>query len=157
MTNIHQRQIMFVPGKNPKPPPDQHHDLLWRTLLEGVRRAEPGVFGDMKRHSEDFKLIAWNHLYYHKSKDISRDLPWVDALIHQHSPTAQDIQEANAWHRKLNRILYSVVDRFPVLLRLMPKPLRSTAEEVKSYFVNEGNVGCKIRDLLKQQFATGFE
>ncbi len=148
---MNQRHIIFVPGKNPKPQPDQHQNLLWRCLLEGVRRAEPDIFGDMGQHAEDFKLIAWNHLYYHKSKDVSRDLPWIDALIHQHSPTAQDIKEANAWHRKLDRLLYSIVDHFPVLLRLLPKPLRSTAEEISGYFVNEGDVACKIRELLKQQ------
>jgi hypothetical protein len=78
---MNQRHIIFVPGKNPKPPPDQHQSLLWRTLLEGVCRAEPGIFDDLGPHAEDFKLIAWNHLYYHKSKDISRDLPWIDALF----------------------------------------------------------------------------
>ena len=139
------RHIIFVPGKNPKPPADQHQRLLWRTLLEGVRRAEPSVVNDLSEHIENFKLIAWNYLYYHLIKDISRDLLWIDALINQHGPTEQDIREANAWHRKLDRLFYGIVDHLPILLRLMPRVLRSTAEETKCYFQNKDNIACDIQ------------
>ena len=148
---MNHRHIIFVPGKNPKPPADQHQDLLWRTLLEGVRRAEPSILSDLSLHVQDFKLIAWNYLYYHKTKDISRDLPWIDALINQHGPTEQDVREARAWHRKLDRLLYNIIDHVPVLLHFIPEPLRSTAEEIQHYFQNRDNIACDIRELLKQQ------
>lgn len=148
---MNHRYIIFVPGKNPKPPADQHQDLLWRTLLEGVRRADPTTVSDLSQQPEDFKLIAWNYLYYHVTKDISRDLPWIDALINRHGPTEQDIREAKAWHRKLDRLLYSIIDHIPLLLRLLPRPLRSTAEEIQHYFQNRDNIACDIRELLKQE------
>ena len=148
---MNQRHIIFVPGKNPKPPADQHQSLLWRTMVEGVRRAEPQVISDLNQHVENFKLIAWNYLYYHTTKDINRDLPWIDVLMNQHGPTEQDIREAKAWHRKLDWFLYSIVDRLPFLLRLLPERIRSIAEETKSYFKNRNNIACDVRELLKQE------
>lgn len=146
---MNQRYIIFVPGKNPKPPADQHRRLLWRTMLEGVRRAEPEIADHLNQHAESFKFIAWNYLYYQVNKDISRDLPWIDALINRHGPTEQDIKEAKSWHHKQDRLLYNIVDCFPFLLRLMPEKLRSTAEEMKRYFQNENDIACDIRELLK--------
>lgn len=146
-----QRQILFIPGKNPKPPAEQHQKLLWRTLLEGVRRAESNIADNLCHHAENFKLIAWNYIYYHKYKDISNELAWIDALIHQHGPTEQDMREANAWHRKLDRVLYSIVDHLPFLLHLTSKTLQSTAKETTRYFQNKDDIACEIRALLKQQ------
>lgn len=148
---MNQRNIIFVPGKNPKPPANQHRKLLWRTLLEGVRRADPDVVDHLSRHAANFKFIAWNYLYYHKYKDTSRDLPWIDALINQHGPTEQDIEEAKSWHIKLDRLLYNIVDHLPFLLQLMPEQLRSTAIETKRYFQNWDNIAYDIRELLKQE------
>jgi len=146
-----QRHIFFVPGKNPKPAPDQHHALLWRTLVEGVHRAEPQVANNLGKHMDNFTLTAWNYLYYHRRKDINRDLPWIDALINQHAPTEHDIQEAKSTHRKLHRFLYSVIDHFPFLLKFLPSDLRSTAEEIKRYFQNINNIACDVREVLKQE------
>ena len=148
---MNQRQIIFVPGKNPKPSAEQHLKLLWRILLEGVRRANSEVANELSQHTENFKLIAWNYLYYHKNKDISREVAWIDALINQHGPTEQDIREANAWHLKLDRILYTIVDHLSFLLHLAPKPIQSTAKETIRYFHNKNNIACEIRELLKQE------
>jgi len=145
------RHIIFVPGKNPKPEPNQHHAVLWRTLVEGIHRAEPQVADKLSQHIQSFKLIGWNYLYYHCHKDINRDLPWIDALINQHAPSEEDIQDANATHRKLNRFLYNIVDHLPFLLKFLPGELRSTAEETNRYFHNEDNIACKIREILKQE------
>ena len=135
-----QPHIIFVPGKNPKPLPEQHHLLLWRTLLEGVRRADPDVADNLSQHINTFKLIAWNYLYYHVNKDLDRDLPWIDALINQHSPTKQDIKEANSIHRKLDRLLYNLFDHIPFLLKFLTSNLRSMAEETQCYFQNKDNL-----------------
>ena len=70
---MNQRHIIFVPGKNPKPPADQHRKLLWRTLLEGVRRADSSVADHLSGQVTSFKFIAWNYLYYQKSKDVILD------------------------------------------------------------------------------------
>ena len=146
-----QRHIIFVPGKNPKPPADQHHALLWRTLVEGVHRTEPQIAGNLSQHIKSFKLIAWNYLYYHRRKDIHRDLPWIDALMNQHSPSEQDIKNASSTPRKLHRFLYNVIDHLPFLLKLMPGELKSTAGELRRYFQNMNNIACDVREVLKQE------
>ncbi len=127
------RQIIFVPGKNPKPIAEQHQNLLCRTLVS-VGRADPNIVDDLRKHQENFKLIAWNFFYYLEHDDISLHLPWVDQLMNQHGPTEQDIIDAKAWHRKLDTLLYSAVDHLPVLLKLIRGQLRTTAEEINRYF-----------------------
>lgn len=141
--------IVFVPGKNPKPPPEQHRELLWRALLEGVRRARPQLAAALEGAVPRFQLAAWNALYYGRSKDISRDLPWIDALLHTHGPSEADIRQAQAWHRGLDRRLYGLVDALPVLIRFLPEPMRMTAEETRRYFENLGGIGARIRETLK--------
>jgi len=146
-----QQYIIFVPGKNPKPLAAQHKNLLWRTLLEGVRRVDSHIADELSQHFENFKLTAWNYLYYKTLKDINRDLPWIDALINQHGPTDLDIKEAKSSHRKLHRIIYSVVDLFPFLLKLFPGKLQTTAAEINRYFKNKKNIACDVREQLKQE------
>ena len=144
-----QRQIIFIPGKNPKPPVEQHEKLLWRVLLEGVRRAEPQIVNELSQHANHFKLVAWNYLYYSEHKDISSELAWIDALINQHGPTEQDIREAEGWHRQIDRLLYTVVDHFPWLLGLAAKPIQTTAKETLRYFENRQGIAHEIRNLVK--------
>lgn len=146
-----QKHIIFIPGKNPKPPHEQHRRILWRTLLEGVRRAEPYVEDDLKRHEDDFKLITWNYLYYKKTEDISRELPWIDELINQHGPTEKDIKDAKAWHRKMDMMIYGAIDRVPSILNLLPGNARSTARELERYFKNEDKIGSAIREQVKEK------
>ncbi|MCW8900742.1 MAG: GPI inositol-deacylase [Gammaproteobacteria bacterium] len=148
---MNHRHIIFVPGKNPKPAVEQHVDILWRVLVEGVKRAAPDVVNDLSQYKNKFEVTAWNYLYYHETKDINRDLPWIDALQNQHAPTEKDIEEANSTHYKLLRILYGIVDYVPFLLRIIPGVLKSTAEEVRRYFKNDEDIACDIRKVLKDQ------
>lgn len=147
MTSKH---IIFVPGKNPKPEAALHRELLWRTLLEGVRRGDGAIANSLQAHYAHFHLISWNYLYYHEHKDITMDLPWIDALINKHGPTEQDIREANSWNTWLQRGLLTLGDHLPLLIRLLPKEVRSTAEEISRYFNNTDHVASEIRELLKQ-------
>lgn len=145
------RHIIYIPGKDPKPPVEQHTSLLWRALLEGVRRAQPSVADDLSHHSTHFELIAWNHHYYHASANIDSDLPWINAILEKKEPTSQDIADAHAWHLKLDRLLYNIIDYFPFLLKFLAKDLRDAAEDTQNYFKNKDNIACEVRELLKQQ------
>lgn len=145
------RHIIFVPGKNPKPEAEQHRDLLWRTLLEGVKRAAPGLENELAKHKNGFHLTAWNYFYYHEYKDGSRDLPWIDALINKHGPSEKDIKEANTTNYYMTRLLYTVVDYLPFLLKIMTGVLQETANEIHRYFQNTNNIACDIREILKKQ------
>lgn len=148
---MNNKYIIFVPGKNPKPPAEQHRSLLWRTILEGIHRTDPNVSNDLSQCDDCFKLIAWNKLYYGEDKDISIDLPWIDALLNKHGPTQQDIEDAKSWNNKMNRFLYSLADRFPFLIPLFPLPLSRIVTETMRYFSNDGDIACQIRELLKKE------
>lgn len=153
---MNNRRIIFVPGKNPKPPPVQHSELLWRALLEGVQRADPDCYQDLSQHVKQFQLAAWTYLYYEQNKDISRDLPWIDALVNTHITSATDIREAHAWHRKLDSLFILLADTFPFIIQLLPKPISMSITETKRYFDNGNNIACQIRELLKQQLRTAL-
>jgi hypothetical protein len=153
------KHIIFVPGKNPKPAPEQHKALLWRTLVEGVRRADPESVKSLTENKDHFHLSDWNYLYYHQYKDINQDLPWIDALLNSHGPGKQDIEEANSFHIKFDRLLYSVADYFPFIIRFLPQAIRLTAKETSRYFNNEDNIACdvraKLKDILRPLLANG--
>ncbi|HSM98048.1 MAG TPA: hypothetical protein VLS47_03445 [Gallionella sp.] len=144
------KQIVYVPGKNPKPEPELHRVLLWRTLVEGVRRADRAVAGTLQAGYPQFHLVGWNYLYYHEYKDITKDIPWIDALINKHGPTGEDMRDANSWNIWLSRTLLTLADHVPLLIRMLPEEVRSTAQEIDRYFNNTDDAARKIRDLLKQ-------
>ena len=148
---MNNRHIIFVPGKNPKPPPEQHRQLLWRALLEGIMRSDPELVDAVSRHADCFTLVAWNYLYYRQFSDINRDLPWVDALFNKHGPTAEDILETRNWQRRLAKLLFSIGDIFPFTIPLLPKTIRDIALETRRYFSNADNIACNIRELLKAE------
>lgn len=145
------QHIIFVPGKNPKPVPEQHRSLLWHTLLEGVRRVAPATYNSLVLKSDCFQLTAWNHDYYNCYKNANQDRLWIDKLISQDKANSADIREANNTNYKLMRLLYQVIDYFPFLLKFMPARLKSTAQEISRYFKNKNNIACEIREKLKQQ------
>ncbi len=145
------RYIIFVPGKNPKPPKQPHLELLWRTLIEGVKRAEPEIATQLSQYKQDFSILAWNALFYNETKDISTDLPWIDVLMNTHGPSKDDMREARHWHKKMARHLYTLIDYIPHLISFMPDEVRQTALELNRYFQNRHNVASEIRDMLKQQ------
>lgn len=144
------KQIIYVPGKNPKPEAAQHRALLWRILVEGVRRADRAVAATLQDSYPKFHLVSWNYLYYREYKDITRDLPWIDALINKHGPTEQDMRDAHSWNIWLSRALLTLGDDIPLLIRLLPEEVRSTANEISRYFNNTDNVASTVRELLKQ-------
>lgn len=144
------KQIIYVPGKNPKPEASLHRELVWRTLVEGVRRADMTVAASLQASHTQFHLVGWNYLYYHAYKDITSDIPWIDALINKHGPTQQDMQDARSWNIWLSRFVLTLGDHIPLLIRMLPEELRSTANEIDRYFNDTDAVARKIRDLLKQ-------
>ena len=145
------RHIVFVPGKNPKPEADHHRDLLWRTLVEGVRRIEPDIAEELIANHMDFKFIDWNYIYYQEHDDINTHLPYVEELFKRDGPSDEDISQAQAWRHKLDMFIYNTVDSTPVLLRLLRGKLKETAEETNRYFENTDQIASEIREQLKRE------
>jgi hypothetical protein len=151
------KQIIYVPGKNPKPEAEQHRELLWRTLVEGVRRVDRTLAGTLQASYAQFHLVSWNYLYYHAYKDITKDIPWIDALINKHGPTEQDMRDARSWNIWLARLMLTLADHIPLVIRMLPEEVRSTAHEIDRYFDNTDDVARKIRDLVKQTLCPMLE
>lgn len=154
------RRIVFIPGKNPKPPPEEHRRQLLRSLLRGVERADPAVARDIAKEADAFTLIPWNPLYYQSYKPLDEDLPWIDVLLKQSGPTEADLQEAQSFRRRIAWLLYTIADLFHFLIALLPDPaVKSTIRETARYFGNEGGIGEQVRELLKlplrRMFADG--
>ena len=144
-------RIVFVPGKNPKPPPELHRQALWRCLIEGVRRADASAHAGLGAAPEAFTLAAWNRSYYGTERDIGLDLPWIDALIARDEASTQDRHEAGHWRRVLLRIAYLIGDALPMLIPLIPDPaVKTTIEETARYFSNRDSIGDTVRRPLEE-------
>ena len=153
-------RIIFVPGKNLKPPVEVHRRQLLRCLRRGVERTDPAVARELDASSDVFQLIGWNRLYYQGDKPSDQDLPWIDGLLQQDGPTRQDVREALSFRRRVAWVLYSLADSFNGLIPFLPDPaVRATVQETARYFNNEGDVGQQVRELLKaplrEMFAKG--
>jgi len=145
------RHIIFVPGKSPKPEADEHKELLWRTLVEGVRRIEPEISQELIDNEDDFRFIDWNYLYYLEHDDINTHLPYVEDLFTRKEASQDDIDQAQAWRHKLDMFIYNTVDSTPVLLRLLRGQLKETAEETNRYFENDEQIASEVREQLKKE------
>lgn len=153
-------KIVFIPGKSPKPPPHEHRAQLWRCLVEGVRRANPQIATDLARHEADFHLAAWNREYYGLETSIAEEVPWIDKLLHQHGPTAEDMEEARQWRKRATALTYLVADYFPRLISLFAdEAARSTIEETHRYFTNMGGSAelahRKVIDAVRPAYEAG--
>jgi len=142
--------ILFVPGKNPKPPEDLHRATLLRCLVHGVERADRLSAESIRSRDDRFRVIAWNPLYYQRDKPLGPDQPWIEALLTMPGATPEDIREALSWRRQTARVLYTVADLFPFLIRWLPDPaVRATIQETERYFRDEDGIGSQVRELLK--------
>lgn len=142
-------RIIFVPGKNPKPPPEPHRYQLLRCLLHGVRRIDPDVADEIAAR-DCFSLIAWNSLVYTTERDIDDDRRWVDRLLLQETPREADIREARPVKYRLTRAMYQIGDHLPWLIPLIPdRRIKLSVRDTDIYFSNHGNIGCRIRNLQK--------
>lgn len=144
------KRIIFVPGKNPKPPAAEYRPQLFRSLVHGVGRADPEVARAVENAQEIFTLISWNMLYYGEEKSLGPDLPWIDALLTRTGPTEEEVREALSWRRKAARVMISVADLLPFLIPLLPDPaVKSTIQETARYFANVDGIGTRVREQLK--------
>jgi len=143
------RAIIYVPGIKPKPPAAVHQAALWRCLVEGVRRADPGAAADLAPHAECFSLVSWSHVFYDTHRDIAEDEPGIERLLALPGPEERDLREARSLRRRLQRGLYLLSDAFPPLFDLVgDADTRATIAETRRYFGNEAGVAVAVRHLV---------
>ena len=157
---ICKNKIIFVPGKNPKPAPEDHRALLWRCLRRGLELVDPATARSIAAAPDFFQLVAWNAMFYGQVKDVDEDVPWIEVLCHKTGPDAADVREALSWRNKRARLFYLIADHLPALIPLLPDPaVKSAVRETERYFQNQDGIGARVRELLKaplrQAFAAG--
>src|SRR5690348_18485635 len=89
--SVPERHVVFVPGKNPKPRPGLHREVLWRCISAGARGDTGAPAPDLAGLEPRFHIAGWNKLYYSADADISGDLPWVARMLATpgHDPVAR--------------------------------------------------------------------
>ena len=144
------KRIIYVPGKNPKPPPDQHREQLLRCLLHGVSRIDPDAALEIET-TDCFSLVAWNYQFYNTNRDICQIIPWVDELLGQESYPESDIEAVSTVRYRLARSLYQLGDMLPWLIPLIPdERIKASIIDTELYFRNHGNIACRVRNIQKQ-------
>jgi hypothetical protein len=143
-------RIIFVPGLNPKPPPDIYRPQLERVLLAVLRRVRPRAAAWLAEHDDVFALVAWTYLFYGAHRDISVDLPGIARLLEQTEPTAEDLRELGSWSRRWVRWSHLVGDALPLVgRRLAPPNTRRLMHEANRYLKDRDGVGATVRGVLR--------
>jgi hypothetical protein len=144
------KKIIYVPGKNPKPPAELHSEQLLRCLVHGVKKINPEVADEIAA-SDCFSLVAWNRHFYEAERDISQITPWVDRLLSLDSYPESDREAVRTVRYRLARTLYQLGDMLPWLIPAIPdERIRSSIQDTELYFNNKGNIACRVRDVQKQ-------
>lgn len=142
-------EIIYVPGIKPKPPAGEHRAALWRCLLDGVGRVDPGAAADLGRHPACFQLVSWAHVFYDVQRDFALDAPGVERLLAMRGPALEDLREANSLRRRLQRAVYLLCDRFPPLFDLVGDPnMRATLADTRRYFENANGGAVTVRRMV---------
>lgn len=144
------RHIVFVPGKNPKPPKAQHRQWLWRSLCQGVARVDPAASEALAASAERFELAAWNQAYYRRSRRREIDQVWIEALWQKVEASPAERAAARSWRRRAARAMYAIADRLPWLVDLLPdRSVRNTVKETARYFDNRNGIARAVREVVK--------
>lgn len=143
-------RIIFVPGLNPKPPPEIYRLHLMRVLLAALRGTRPRAAEWLAAHDEAFVLVAWTYLFHGAHRDISVDLPGIERLLSQSEPSAEDLRELGAWPRRVQRWGHLAGDAWPFLgRRFASASTRRLMHEATRYLKNRDGVGAAVRGVLR--------
>lgn len=142
------RDVVFVPGKSPKPPPVVHRDYLWRCLRRGVWRHNPSTGNQLDR--VHFDIAAWNFLYYERHGPLTSDVPWIERLIEGEGATRNDVREAQHWSKWLTKLMYTLGDWFHPLAGYLPDPrVKAMIRDTLRYFENTDGIADRVRNRVK--------
>lgn len=149
--------IVFVPGMKPKPEPDLHRLQIWRTMLEGVRRAEPRVAQAMESCGDCLTLADWTWLFYNTHGSIDPDLPAIEELLHKPGATEEDAREARSWGKRLQRFAYILGDLLPFLIpHLADERMQVTLADVRRYVNDVAGIGRRIRRRVEMRLEAAW-
>ena len=145
-------RILYVPGLRAKPPPAIHREILWRCLLEGVRRADPRAATELAASPECLQLALWGHLFYDSYRDVRLDDAGIAALLADPNPGRDSIREVFGIRKRTDYLAHLCGDRFPWLISwLAAEDTRINMAASERYFRNADGVGDRIREVLRRE------
>jgi hypothetical protein len=151
-------RIIFVPGLNPKPPPEVYRSQLLRVVLAGLARVRLDAAAWLEAHPDAFRLVAWTHLFYGAHRDITVDLPGIERLLAHAAPSPEDLRYIRSWSQRLKRWSHIIGDTWPLIGRLLAQPAtRRLMHEANRYLKNRDGVGATIRDSLRVELLAAWE
>ena len=145
-------RILYVPGLRAKPEPAFHQTVLWRCLVEGVRRADPEAAAALAGAPECLRLALWGHLVYGEYRDARLDEAGIAALLAAATPGKDSIHEVFGLKRRAQYLAQLVGDRVPWLISwLAAADTRTNIADSERYFLNVDGVGDRIREILRAE------
>jgi hypothetical protein len=143
-------RIIFVPGLNPKPPPEIFRLQLARVLHASLGRMRPRAAEWLAANDAQFELVAWTYLFHGAHRDIGVVLPGIERLLVQTEATSLDLRELNAWPRRALRWAHFVGDTWPFVgRRFASAPTRRLMHEATRYLKNRDGVGAEVRAAVR--------
>ena len=151
-------RVIFVPGLNPKPPPELYRPQLLRVMFAGLERAKPEAAAWLTEHPESFRLVAWTYLFYGAHRDITVDMPGIERLLVQTGPSADDLREIRSWAHLLKRWSHVIGDTWPAVGRLLARPAtRRLMHEANRYLKNRDGIGETVRNVLRDELEAAWD
>jgi len=150
-------RIIFVPGLNPKPPPEIYRPQLLRVLLAALGRMRPRAADWLAANGAQFELVAWTYLFHGAHRDISVDLPGIERLLVQTEASREDVRELASWTQRVRRWTHLFGDAWPFVgRRLAPAGTRRLMHEATRYLKNRDGVGAEVRAALRARLETAW-
>ena len=150
------KRIIYTPGKNIKPPEAEHKQQLLRCLLHSVGKLDADVAREIEE-TDAFSLVAWNYMFYGETRNINRDIPWIDRLLNINSPDAADFKAARPLAYRFAKLMYQLGDILPWLIPFISdKRVKSSIQDTEKYFNNQDNIACRVREFQKAPLRQAF-
>ncbi len=149
--------IIYVPGLKVKPSAPLHRQQLMRCLVEGVRRIDPVVAGEIS-NEDAFHLVSWTYDFYGEHRDIGLDLADIDLLLQKNAASAADIALVTSWQRRFLRWLFAVADFLPFLIpRVATAEVEIHLRDFNRYLRNDNGLSDAVREKLKSQLRVAHD
>lgn len=154
---ISETQIVYVPGMKPKPPVDDHEEMLWRCMLNGVGRADPDIARDLAQNRDIFRVAPWSRFFYDERTSVEPDLPGIERLLALDGPEERDVREARHWHKRIGKLVYLLCDTFPFLIDWLSDPTMDEAlRETRRYFQDRDGIAKRVRQHVADRFLASW-
>jgi hypothetical protein len=142
--------ILYIPGLKPKPEHSLHREQVLRCMLEGIKRIDADTANEMAQDDHFFDMVSWTYDFYGTHRDINLDLADIEAVLKKTEASADDMEVATSWKRRLVRSLYRAADHLPFLIpHFASEDVELQIRDLHRYARNVGDIAELIRREVK--------